>query len=360
MINFQKQAIRLFLLIIVWLLAIRFFIFIRFYQNENTLLIDNELINYKFLKQYANFLGFLCGVFFWILDYIFSKISFRKLSYGLVVLIQSIIYFSVYVFLIFGSAILVLLHNNVSFSISEAISDQMQASILVPIIYVFVVTFLLIFLKQVQLKFGPGNMTRLILGQFRNPRKQERFFMFIDLKGSTTIAEKLGAIHYSDFIKDCFIESSIATRYLAEIYQYVGDEIVLSWSKKNGLKNENCIQFYYDFTNRLRKKEAYFDKKYGIQPIFKAGVHFGEIIITEVGEIKREIAFHGDTINTTSRIQEQCNSLQENLLVSDTIQKLFLANSNFKFNRLCDLTLRGKENTVSLCAVEQCSVPKKK
>jgi len=34
-------------------------------------------------------------------------------------------------------------------------------------------------------------------------------------------------------------------------------------------------------------------------------------VVAEVGEIKTEIAYHGDTINTAARIQEQCNVLKQ-------------------------------------------------
>ncbi|MGR3301112.1 MAG: hypothetical protein ACUZ8I_01275 [Candidatus Scalindua sp.] len=52
--------------------------------------------------------------------------------------------------------------------------------------------------------------------------------MFLDLKSSTTIAEEIGHRRYFEFISD-FI-ADVTTPILnnhGEIYQYVGDEIVI-------------------------------------------------------------------------------------------------------------------------------------
>ena len=47
--------------------------------------------------------------------------------------------------------------------------------------------------------------------------------MFLDLVGSTKIAERLGHKTYSRFIRHCFHDlTDIVLRYKAEIYQYVG------------------------------------------------------------------------------------------------------------------------------------------
>ena len=67
--------------------------------------------------------------------------------------------------------------------------------------------------------------------------------MFLDLRSSTAIAEKLGEERYFNFIKDVFKDVTPAIIYAkGEIYQYVGDEIVVSWKMNNGIENANCLQ----------------------------------------------------------------------------------------------------------------------
>ncbi|HZJ20364.1 MAG TPA: hypothetical protein VFD35_08455 [Pricia sp.] len=91
----------------------------------------------------------------------------------------------------------------------------------------------------------------------------------------------------------------------AEVYQYVGDEAVLSWAIVNGLTNNNCIMAYFNFARHLQSKEAYYNANYGAVPEFKAGMNVGKVTVAQVGVIKKEIAFHGDTLNTASRIQAE-------------------------------------------------------
>ena len=115
-------------------------------------------------------------------------------------------------------------------------------------------------------------------------------------------------------------ESAIA--HEVEIYQYVGDEAVLTWEMEPGLRDNNCIYVFYDFDAALRERRDYYDELYGLMPEFKAGVNAGEVMVAEVGVLKREIAYHSDVLNTAARIQSKCNELGHDLLVSASLQAL--------------------------------------
>jgi len=52
---------------------------------------------------------------------------------------------------------------------------------------------------------------------------------------------------------------------------------------------------------------AYYLSKYGRVPVFKAGIHGGKVMALEVGSVKKELAYLGDIVNTTARIQGECN-----------------------------------------------------
>ncbi len=53
--------------------------------------------------------------------------------------------------------------------------------------------------------------------------------MFLDIKSSTTIAEQLGLENYYSLLNYFFHEISELVRSTkAEIYQYIGDEVVLT------------------------------------------------------------------------------------------------------------------------------------
>ncbi|WP_296317914.1 adenylate/guanylate cyclase domain-containing protein, partial [Winogradskyella sp. UBA3174] len=92
-----------------------------------------------------------------------------------------------------------------------------------------------------------------------------------------------------------------------EIYQYVGDEIVISWSMKKGVRKANCLNCFTQIQKKLVDLRPIYEKKYNVMPEFKAGIHYGSVMAGEVGVIKKDIIYSGDVLNTAARIQEQCN-----------------------------------------------------
>ena len=201
-------------------------------------------------------------------------------------------------------------------------------------------------------KYGPGVFGKFLLGRYFNPRKEERIFMFLDLRGSTSIAEVLGEEHYFSFLKEAFrIATPAILKNEGEIYQYVGDEIVISWELDKGKKDAHCIQCYFDIQEALYAKKSFFELKYGHYPEFKAGVHYGHVMAGEIGVVKREIAFSGDVLNTTSRIQAKCNELSVNILTSKALIDLIGPIAQFDPKVIGSIELRGKKEEVTLFTV---------
>jgi len=228
----------------------------------------------------------------------------------------------------------------------------------VTIIYIFISAMVVSFIWQMVIKNGPNVLINLMLGKYHNPREEHRIFMFVDLKGSTTLAEKIGHIKYSQFIQDCFADlTESAIKHKIEIYQYVGDEAVLTWNSVNGLQKNNCIYAFFYFQNSLRKKSDYYMSKYGVIPEFKAGVNSGFVIVTEVGIIKKEIAYHSDVLNTAARIQGKCNELKSELLISGEVKESLNPDNNLIFEDVGIFELRGKQTGVKLSKVTQAGVP---
>ena len=221
------------------------------------------------------------------------------------------------------------------------------------VVYYFFMTLLISFINQVNKKYGPGILIPLLLGRYRNPREEDRIFMFMDLKSSTTTAEQLGHLKYSSFIRDCFSDiNEVLYPFRAQVYQYVGDEIVVTWPQKEGIKNHFCIEFFFACKRQFEGRAAYYMTNYGFLPEFKAGAHTGTVTTVEIGEYKRDIAHHGDTLNTASRIQSVCNDYHKTFLVSKYLLDKVRTNSNMKTEELGMILLKGKTEKVGLVSVE--------
>lgn len=166
-------------------------------------------------------------------------------------------------------------------------------------------------------KFGPGVFPDYLKGRYFHPKREQRIFMFADIKDATTIAENLGEEKYFNFLKDFFKDIAPAIVHTnGEVYQYVGDEVVISWKLKKGLKHSNVLQCYYTMNEIIASKANKYQRKYGVSPAFKVGIHLGAVMVGEIGQIKREIVFSGDVLNTAARITAACNKNEVLILAS--------------------------------------------
>jgi adenylate cyclase len=203
---------------------------------------------------------------------------------------------------------------------------------------------------QVNDKYGPGVLKKVLIGTYFKPKREERIFMFIDLRNSTFIAERLGETAYFNFLKEIIEDITSPILYTrGEIYQYVGDEVVISWQLIKGKATTDCIHCYYEIQKVMSRKRPEFIEKYGVAPEFKAGLHYGHVLAGEIGVIKRDITYTGDILNTASRIQNKCNELGVDLLLSkQLLDKLSLAPHQYEPKRMGEIELRGKSERVVL------------
>ena len=211
----------------------------------------------------------------------------------------------------------------------------------------------LVTLGQINSLHRRGELLKYILGQYHSPKEEMQAFCFIDLKGSTTITEKIGDKRYASFLKDYYSDISDAILHTeAEIYQYVGDEVVLSWSYETGLKKNNMIQCYFLIQKTLDSLKDHYLEKYGCFPEFRAGLHGGKVIVTWVGKVKKEIVYIGDVLNTTARIQEDCKRLGRDFLISGELLEKFEDLGDIKSEFMEETVPRGKEQAVKLYSLE--------
>ena len=177
--------------------------------------------------------------------------------------------------------------------------------------------------------------------------------MFMDLVSSTRLAETLGNNKYHLLLREFYADmTNPILRNQGEIYQYIGDEIVVSWPVLNESSNTNCLHCYTDMRSTIFLLQEKYIQKFGVVPDFKVGLHYGKVIAGEIGVIKREITFSGDVLNTTSRIQGKCNELHVKILTSDELLSILKPESSYLPVPLGNISLRGKEKMVAVSTLE--------
>ena len=204
-----------------------------------------------------------------------------------------------------------------------------------------------------------GSFSKLfhhLLDTYAGPIQEKRGFMFIDLNHSTSIAESLGHERYSRLIRECFklLDQLLKKNTDLEVYQYVGDEAVLSWDLDKLGGADRAIDLFMRFKKRITGNIIYFQREYGCMPQFKCGMHGGQVIKTQVGQSSMHMAYHGDVVNATSRILGLCHSYKTDLLVSETIfQTLGTTPQGHHFTPVKAVPLNGKSNKINLFSIQK-------
>lgn len=198
---------------------------------------------------------------------------------------------------------------------------------------------------------GLKKVITYLLKTFSAPRQLERGFMFLDLNDSTQIAEQLKSEKYSAFIRHCFrLLDQVVDQYKGiQIYQYVGDEAVLYWHYQDKVICTNAISLFKSFKVLLDHYEDHFIAEYGVRPTFKAAIHGGPVVQSELGRNVIHTAFHGDVLNTSSRILGICHKHDTDLLLSNEYyQRLNPLNLNDNYERIDDVILNGKKHKLTV------------
>ena len=220
------------------------------------------------------------------------------------------------------------------------------------ILYAGLVLDIALFYSEITSYLGNEVFYNYSYGKYIKPKQEVRIFMFLDMKSSTTIAEQIGHRKYFDLIKAYYADMTNAILETnGEIYQYVGDEIVVSWTEKNGLFNNNCIACFHKISEVFEDKKPYYNQHFGLVPEFKAGFHIGEVTTGEIGIIKKDIIYTGDALNTTARIQSECNNYGVRALISEDLVIKLNPDPNFSFTEIGKLILRGKQDAIQLLAI---------
>ncbi len=343
--------------LIAWLIAGNLFVIFRFFgmYDFDQYFILKKPVEMGLMFLEGNVISLVNGLLLSLVDMLLDTPKFKRRSFRSILLVKS----AAYVVTMFISIVSIfVLHgwiisreNNLMYSINYTLQSKYTIALF---LYGAFISLLINFLKEVNKKFGPGIMVKLFSGRYYNPRVEDRIFMFIDLKASTTLAEKLGHLRYSRLIQDCFYDvTEVVAKHKAEIYQYVGDEIVLTWELEKGIENDNCFKFFFEFKKKLESFSIYYKEKYGIVPVFKAGMNCGSVTVAEIGELKKEIAYHGDVLNTASRIQDKCNEYEKQLLISGNMYKKMPRTGFFNIQLIGEILLKGKIQPVGIYSVER-------
>lgn len=333
------------LAIFYWLTATSLFMIAHFFGTTATPDWDSGPISYFIVWIVSSIaLGSINGV----LDRYLDRL--HNLAYGSLIVVKCLCMLFAFVGILFVLKVYAYTSGNITAEqvTSTFLPDLMMPQKLGALYFLLVASGTYSFLRYVQSMIGKGTMFNIVLGKYRKARNEERIFMFLDLKDSTKSAERLGNQKFTNLIQDCFKDlRETAIKHEVEIYSYVGDEAILAWKVKDGLKNKNCLETFYHFAQKIERRSKYYQEQYGMIPEFKAGAHMGEATIAQVGNIvKTSIDYLGDVMNTCSRIEGECKSYGKDFLISEVLAKALGEIEVYEF--IGEIVPRGKSESIKL------------
>lgn len=185
---------------------------------------------------------------------------------------------------------------------------------------------------------GGKNIFSLLVGKYHRPTWERRIFLFLDINGSTKIVETLGPEKTNQlFGKFMFDASKPIADHGGEIYRYQGDGFIATWDWKAGERVTGILEAIDDLYATVAHERPEYERRFGICPDFRIGIHGGDVIVCEEGDVRRNIAFYGDTINIAARMESKAKEAGMDCILTSDIAMLF----DDSDGRLVDL---GKEN----------------
>ncbi len=316
---------------------------------------------FTFFAFQGNWLSYLLGVLIGVQVYSFIHLyilwlepRINQYNFVLSLLISTFLYMLFIMFSVLSSLLIINKFNLLIFREEILKSIFFSIYMLYGLLFGLTMSFIFNSFSMFNTLLGKNFLFKLFTGKYHKPFEEERVFMFLDIKSSTSIAEKIGHKKFLSLLNDFFYDLSgpvIATK--GEIYKYVGDEAIISWKMKNAMSDSNPLRCFFMLRDLVSKNSEKYLKHYGVIPQFKAGVHGGMVVTGEMGYIKKEITFLGDVMNTTARIEEACNEFNQSLIISDEALGKMNPGKEYLVKSLGEIKFRGKEIPVSISSVER-------
>jgi adenylate cyclase len=200
---------------------------------------------------------------------------------------------------------------------------------------------------------GPNILGSLLTGRYYHPREEQRIVLFLDIIGSTRLAERIGNVRFHAMLSDTFtLLSRIVTDFGGEVYRYVGDAMIATWPLGGPEENGRALRCIFACRAALAEAASVLLDRYGHIPAFRAGVHAGPLVAGEIGGFKREIALLGDTMNTAARIEQACRDTGYALLASKPMLDLTDKPADIVATSIGAHLLRGKSESIELFALD--------
>jgi adenylate cyclase len=269
---------------------------------------------------------------------------FGKLSFSLSLLLRSLIY----------ALVIAILHAAIHYC-------RLEYGVALPTNHSFMDSFGLIAVAAVAINFvmqianlvGPRTLLNFFTGRYHRPQEESRFVLFVDIAGSTGLAERLGGIGIHRFLDRTFrLLTGPVVDYRGEVLGYVGDELIVTWPEKVGAVDARPLRCFLAMREALLDAAPRFSHEFGVVPKIRGSLNLGPVIVGEIGDIKRAIVFNGDTMNAAARLEELSRTVDGGFLASCAAIGRFDITAPVGLRDLGPMQIRGRADSIAVMALE--------
>jgi adenylate cyclase len=215
-----------------------------------------------------------------------------------------------------------------------------------------------VFSIVMNLAFGITNIIgrraflNFIIGRYHTPVEENRFVLFVDIAGSTGLAERLGGVGIHRLLDHTFRLLTLSVvDYRGEVLNYVGDEVIVTWPESSGAVDFRPLRCFMAMRDELAHASNQMEREFGAVPRIRGSLHFGPVIIGEIGDVKRAIVFNGDVMNTTARLEELSRNVDGGFLASRAAMERFATAPQFEVRDLGRLPIRGRADGIDVVGI---------
>ena len=196
---------------------------------------------------------------------------------------------------------------------------------------------------------GLKTLLSVVSGRYRRPHREERLFAFVDVRGATAAAERLGDLRFQAYLVELFrIIELTALEAGGEVSDYIGDQVMLVWPAVPA-SGSAPLHWIAHLSREIAEGRESFDATYGVIPDLRVGMHVGSVIVGEVGLFRTKLAYLGDTVNTAARVEELAEGYSACALITGQVLERFpLPHDLLKATALGNWVLRGKQGAIDI------------
>ncbi len=263
-----------------------------------------------------------------------------RLSFTVALILRSLVYVLVIVFV----------HATInyfrrSFGVAPSLGDTFLDTVVFSAFAAIGINFVI----QIANLLGPRTLINFFTGRYHQPLQENRFVLFVDIAGSTSLAERLGGIGIHRFLDQSFrLLTGSVVDYHGEILGYVGDELIVTWPEEIGAVDARPLRCFLAMREALEHASARFAREFGAAPKIRGSLNFGPVIVGEIGDIKRAIVFNGDTMNAAARLEELSRTADGGFLAARAAIERFDTAAPVALRDLGTMPIRGRVDAIAV------------